>query len=62
MEQIRSRKAIQDEGAEASRAGMDLDDCPYAAGTEARDEWENGYCQACARAVVANAAAIRVAA
>ncbi|NSX14988.1 hypothetical protein HTY52_12970 [Cupriavidus taiwanensis] len=62
MEQIRTREAIRAEGAHAARQGTAMSACPYAEGTDAREEWENGYCQACARAVVANSAAIRVAA
>lgn len=62
MQEIRSRKAIQEEGAQAARKGKPMSACRYEEGTEARDEWENGYCQACARAVVANASMLRVAA
>lgn len=62
MEQVRSREAIRAEGAQAAREGKGMAACRYEEGTEARDEWEDGYCQACALAVVANSAAIRVAA
>lgn len=55
MEQIQSREAIKQEGAQAARDGAPMSTCRYEEGTEARDEWEDGYCQACARAVVASA-------
>lgn len=51
MEQIRSREAIQEEGAQAARVGKAMEACPYEEGSEARDEWEKGYCQVAANAV-----------
>ncbi|CAN7303968.1 hypothetical protein LJR296_001423 [Cupriavidus necator] len=51
MQQIRSRKAIQEEGAQAAREGKAMDVCRYDEGTEARDKWEKGYCQVAANAV-----------
>lgn len=62
MDQIRSREAIRGEGAQAAREGRGMDTCRYDEGTEAREEWENGYCTACARAVVGAASTSRVAA
>lgn len=52
MEQIRSRKAIQEEGAQAALAGKGEEACPYQEGTDARDEWENGFYQTAASAVL----------
>lgn len=56
MEQIQSREAIRQEGAQAARDGVPMNTCRYEEGTEAREEWENGYCTECARTVVAAAA------
>ena len=62
MEQVQTREAIRDEGAQAARDGKPMSACRFEEGTDARDEWEDGYCQACARAVVSSSVAIRVAA
>lgn len=54
MEQIRSREAIREEGAKAAREGKSIEACSYEVGTEAREEWEDGYCQVAASAVLAH--------
>ena len=46
MEQIRSRAAIREEGAQAAREGRAFDACPSIYG----DEWRAGYLHAQTRA------------
>lgn len=46
MEQIRSRAAIREEGAQAAREGQSFDACPPIYGDEAALEWKAGYLHA----------------
>jgi len=50
MEQIRSRAAIREEGAQAAREGKPFDACPSIYGDEAALEWKAGYLHAQTRA------------
>lgn len=50
MEQIRSRAAIREEGAQAAREGKSFDACPSIYGDEAALEWKAGYLHAQTRA------------
>jgi hypothetical protein len=43
MEQIRSRQAIREEGAQAAHEGKQGSSNPHAEGTEAREEWDRGF-------------------